>query len=144
MRYQEQLFIDSLIAALDRIDQSYRFLDTTQRKQVVEDLVVSITKYQDNVKRTIEESCPTWYNLSNYKTETCVTLEKFNTLGKSVRYRVQDIRDITEIFKDQYQRIRSHLQDIEEKPHNSTSYEFSYQFKLTTPQRLDPYVQKTP
>ena len=100
MRYQKQLLIDSSIAALDGIDQSCRFSDPAQRKQVLEDLVVSITKYQDNVKRNIEESCPTWHNIFNYKTETCVTLEKFNILGKTVRYRVQAIRDITEIFKD--------------------------------------------
>ena len=144
MRYQKQLLIDSSIAALDGIDQSCRFSGTSQRKPHFEDLVLSITKFQDNVKRNIKESCPTWHNLFNYKTATCVTLEKFNTLSKTVRYRVQAIRDITEIFKDQCQRIRSHVQDVEERIHNSPSSEFSYKGELTTPRPLDPYIQKTP
>ena len=144
MRYQKQLLIDSSIAALDGTDQSCRFSDPAQRKQVLEDLVISITKYQDNVKRNIKESCPIWHNLFHYKTETCVTLERFNTLAKSVRYRVRTIGGITDDYMDHFRRIRTHFQKIEETIHNSPSSEFSYKGGLTIPGPLEPYVQKTP
>ena len=144
MRYQKQLLIDSSIAALNGIDESCRFPDPTQRKQVLRVLIEKITSYQEKVKQNIKESCPIWHNLFRYKTETCVTLEKFDALGESVRYRVHTIRDITEIYTDHFRRIRTHLQQIEEIIHNSPSSEFSYKGELTIPRPLEPYIQKTP
>ncbi len=142
MRYQKQLLIDLSIAALDGIDESCRFPDLAQRKQVLQVLMEKITSYQEKVKRNIKESCPIWHNLFHYKTETCITLEKFDTLGKSVRYRVHTIRDITKIYKDHYRRIRTHFQQIEEIIHKSPSSEFSHKGELTIPRPLEPYIQK--
>ena len=144
MRYQKQLLIDSSIAALANIDEDCRFTDPAQQKQVLKVLTEKITNYQETVKQNIKKSCPIWHDLFLYKTETCVTLEKHDTLGKSVRSRVSNIRDITEIYKAHYRMIRTHFQDIQKTIHDSPSSEFSYTGELTTPQPLGPYIQKTP
>lgn len=144
MRYQKQLLIDSSIAALAGIEESCRFPDPAQRMQVFEALMDKITNYQEKVKRNLKESCPIWHNLFHYKTETCVTLEKFDTLGKSVRYRVHTIQDIIEIYKDYYRSLRTHFQQIEEIIHNSPPSESSYKGYLTSPQLLESYIQGTP
>ena len=87
-----------------RLAQNRRPEASTKQKQVLEVLMEKITSYQENVKRNIKESCPIWHNIFHYKTETCATLERFDTLGTSVRYRVHTIRDITEIYKHHYRR----------------------------------------
>ena len=99
MRYQKQLLINSSIAALDKIDEKCPFPDPAQRTQLLGVLIEKITIYQENVRRDINKSCSVWHNFPLYKTETCATLEKLDTVGESARRRVQNIRDIWTYLK---------------------------------------------
>ena len=144
MRYQKQLLIDSSIAALDKIDKNCPFPDPAQRTQVLDVLMDKITIYQENVRRDIDKSCSIWQNFLLYKIETCATLEEMDTVGESVRRRVQDIQDIMDISKDQYGRIRDYLKQFADYIHDSSSSGLSYNGEFTTPRPLEPYIEETP
>ncbi len=144
MRYQKQLLIDSLTTALDKIDKRCSFPDPAQRTQVLEVLMEKITSYQKKVKRNIKDSCPIWHNVFLYKTETCVTLENLDTLGESVRRRVQKIGYIIDTSKAHYRRIRTSLQDFEDFIHNSPSSGLSYNGEFIIQRPLEPYIEETP
>ena len=144
MHYQKQLLIDSSIAALDKIDEKCPFPDPAQRTQLLDVLMEKITIYQENVRRDIDKSCSIWHNFPLYKTETCATLEKLDTVGESVRRRVQNIRDIMDIYKDHYRRIRAYLEQLADFIHDSSSSGLSYNGEFTNPRPLEPSIEETP
>ena len=144
MRYQKQLLIDSSISALNNIDQACPFPDSAQQKQDLDVLMEKIAIYQENVRWDIDKSCSIWHNLPLYKVGTCATLEKLDTVGESVRRRVQNIRDIMDIFRDHYGWIRDYLKQFADFVHRSSSSGLSYNGEFTTPRPLEPYIEETP